>query len=228
MGPDEGQKVGEKSGCLKWVPSSDHIAVVLHIVCVCCWGTLMFGMCLPQPFVASGWMYVNEVGQMCGSYVQEQLYEGLSISTGFLPDELPVYPVVNGTLITPVPLNYFKQFPDHVATGFAYLSLGISTAASTPTRTNSFASSHGGDLAICGTPAPAPAVLYPGSQINSSLHANNYSNTNGSNQPMSMVLIVLLFPGRKVEYILFFFSCCFVCCFVCKECFDRVCWIFCE
>ncbi|KAM1018405.1 hypothetical protein ACFX15_039297 [Malus domestica] len=44
----------------------------------------------------------------------------------------------------------------------------------------------GGDLAICGTHAPAPAVVCPGSQINSSLHANNYSNTNGSNQPMSM------------------------------------------
>ncbi|OMO80070.1 hypothetical protein CCACVL1_13179 [Corchorus capsularis] len=69
---------------------------------------------------ASGWMYVNEHGQMCGPYIQQQLYEGLS--TGFLPDELPVYPVVNGTLMNPVPLKYFKQFPDHVATGFVYLT----------------------------------------------------------------------------------------------------------
>ncbi|XVE94333.1 hypothetical protein REPUB_Repub02eG0000300 [Reevesia pubescens] len=68
----------------------------------------------------SGWMYVNEHGQMCGPYIQHQLYEGLS--TGFLPDELPVYPVVNGTLINPVPLKYFRQFPDHVATGFLYLT----------------------------------------------------------------------------------------------------------
>lgn len=80
---------------------------------------------VPPAFV-SGWMYVNEQGQMCGPYIQEQLYQGLS--TGFLPDELPVYPVVNGALINPVPLNYFKQFPDHVATGFAYLSLGMSSA----------------------------------------------------------------------------------------------------
>ncbi|KAG6648175.1 histone-lysine N-methyltransferase ATXR7 isoform X1 [Carya illinoinensis] len=79
----------------------------------------------------SGWMYVNEQGQMCGPYIKEQLYEGLS--TGFLPDELHVYPVVNGTLINPVPLKYFKQFPDHIATGFAYLSMGI---PSTTTPTN--------------------------------------------------------------------------------------------
>lgn len=143
---------------------------------------------MPQPFVASGWMYVNEVGQMCGPYIQEQLYEGLS--SGFLPDELPVYPMVNGTLIAPVPLKYFKQFPDHVATGFAYLSIGISTAASTPTPTptDSFASSHGGDLPIRDTPAPGPTPspapdVYPGSQFNSAFHAN-------SNQPISLVLIV--------------------------------------
>ncbi|XP_038886069.1 histone-lysine N-methyltransferase ATXR7 isoform X2 [Benincasa hispida] len=72
----------------------------------------------------SGWMYVNEQGQMCGPYIQEQLHEGLS--TGFLPDELLVYPVLNGALSNPVPLKYFKQFPDHVATGFAYLSVDFS------------------------------------------------------------------------------------------------------
>ncbi|TKY72684.1 Histone-lysine N-methyltransferase ATXR7 [Spatholobus suberectus] len=77
-----------------------------------------------QPAYVSGWMYVNENGQMCGPYIKEQLYEGLT--TGFLPSELPVYPVINGTIMNPVPLNYFKQFPEHVSTGFAYLSMGIS------------------------------------------------------------------------------------------------------
>ncbi|KAK3018199.1 hypothetical protein RJ639_002892, partial [Escallonia herrerae] len=76
---------------------------------------------------ASGWMYVNEQGQMCGPYIQGQLYEGLS--TGFLPDELPVYPIINGGLINPVPLKYFKQFPDHVATGFVYLTGFVSELA---------------------------------------------------------------------------------------------------
>lgn len=71
--------------------------------------------------IVSGWMYVNENGQMCGPYIQEQLYEGLS--TGFLPDELPVYPILNGTLLNPVPLNYFNKFPHHIATGFAFLSV---------------------------------------------------------------------------------------------------------
>ncbi|XP_059278499.1 histone-lysine N-methyltransferase ATXR7-like isoform X2 [Lycium ferocissimum] len=73
----------------------------------------------PQAALATGWMYVNEQGQMCGPYIKEQLYEGLS--TGFLPEELPVYPILNGTISNAVPLKYFNQFPDHVATGFAYL-----------------------------------------------------------------------------------------------------------
>ena len=87
-----------------------------------------------QPAFVSGWMYVNEHGQMCGPYIQEQLYEGLT--TGFLPVELPVYPVLNGTLMNPVPLNYFKQFPHHVSTGFAYLALGISDTT-IPTNSSS-------------------------------------------------------------------------------------------
>lgn len=72
----------------------------------------------------TGWMYVNQDGQMCGPYIQEQLYEGLA--TGFLPEELHVYPILNGTLINPVPLKYFRQFPEHVATGFTYLAAASS------------------------------------------------------------------------------------------------------
>lgn len=92
----------------------------------------------------SGWMYVNEHGQMCGPYIQQQLYEGLS--TGFLPDELPVYPVVNGALINPVPLKYFRQFPDHVATGFIYLT--------SPTASNYLKSSF---TNVQHTPSPSPS-----------------------------------------------------------------------
>lgn len=66
----------------------------------------------------TGWMYVNQNGQMCGPYIQEQLYEGLA--NGFLPEELQVYPILNGALANPVPLKYFRLFPDRVATGFAY------------------------------------------------------------------------------------------------------------
>ncbi|KAI4317069.1 hypothetical protein L6164_024979 [Bauhinia variegata] len=90
-----------------------------------------------QPADVSGWMYVNEHGKMCGPYIQEQLYEGLT--TGFLPVELPVYPVINGTLMNPVPLNYLKQFPNHVSTGFSYLGPGIS---STTMPMNCTTSSH--------------------------------------------------------------------------------------
>ncbi|KAL4198004.1 hypothetical protein AMTRI_Chr03g138020 [Amborella trichopoda] len=60
----------------------------------------------------SGWTYVNERGQMCGPYSQEQLYEGLS--TGFLPDELPVYAVIGGNVATPVPLKYIFQIHNSV------------------------------------------------------------------------------------------------------------------
>ncbi|XP_068653115.1 histone-lysine N-methyltransferase ATXR7-like [Aristolochia californica] len=73
-----------------------------------------------QAISLSGWMYVNQHGQMCGPYIQEQLYEGLS--TGFLPAELPVYPVLNGSLYNPVPLMYFKQYPHDVSTGFMYMA----------------------------------------------------------------------------------------------------------
>ena len=77
--------------------------------------------------VATGWMYVNQAGQMCGPYVQDQLYEGLS--SGFLPEDLPVYPLLNGKLANSVPLKYFNRFPDHVPTGFSYLSLGSSAVS---------------------------------------------------------------------------------------------------
>ncbi|KAK4767770.1 hypothetical protein SAY87_002911 [Trapa incisa] len=86
--------------------------------------------------IVSGWMYMNEQRQMCGPYLQQQLYEGLS--SGFLPDELPVYPVYNGSYLNPVPLKYFKQFPDHVSSGFVYLSAHTScTAVPATTMINS-------------------------------------------------------------------------------------------
>ncbi|XP_077212397.1 histone-lysine N-methyltransferase ATXR7-like isoform X2 [Tasmannia lanceolata] len=91
----------------------------------------------------SGWMYINEHGQMCGPYIQEQLYEGLS--TGFLPEELPVYPIVNGSLINPVPLKYLKQFPEHVGTGFAYWAASFPTAL--PSEDSVSSSSKDGKLA---------------------------------------------------------------------------------
>ncbi|KAL2529826.1 histone-lysine N-methyltransferase ATXR7 [Forsythia ovata] len=75
------------------------------------------------PGHVTGWMYINQDGQMCGPYIQQQLYEGLS--SGFLPEELPVYPIVNGNLVNPVPLKFFTQFPDHVATGFVYLNVAV-------------------------------------------------------------------------------------------------------
>ncbi|GMH16333.1 hypothetical protein Nepgr_018174 [Nepenthes gracilis] len=80
----------------------------------------------------TGWMYVNEQGHMCGPYIQEQLYQGLS--SGFLPDELPVYPVMNGALWNAVPLKFFKQYPEHVSTGFIYIGMGSTCV---PVTTNS-------------------------------------------------------------------------------------------
>ncbi|KAG0464949.1 hypothetical protein HPP92_019113 [Vanilla planifolia] len=64
------------------------------------------GVYAQQSYV-SGWMYMNENGQLCGPYTQQQLDEGLS--TGFLPEELLVYPLINGTLINPVHLKYSKH-----------------------------------------------------------------------------------------------------------------------
>ncbi|KAG8377169.1 hypothetical protein BUALT_Bualt08G0000100 [Buddleja alternifolia] len=87
-------------------------------------GSSGYGSAAAGAGYVSGWMYMNQNGKMCGPYIQQQLYEGLS--TGFLPEELPVYPILNNRNIllnNPVPLNYFNQFPDHVATGFLYLNL---------------------------------------------------------------------------------------------------------
>ncbi|KAL9252647.1 Histone-lysine N-methyltransferase ATXR7-like protein [Drosera capensis] len=92
-------------------------------------------------FVA-GWMYINEQSQMCGPYFREQLYEGLS--TGFLPEELPVYPVINGKMMNSVPLKYFKLYPDHVATGFTHLG----NANSSMLVTKNFSSPSNQDRAV--------------------------------------------------------------------------------
>ncbi|KAG8373274.1 hypothetical protein BUALT_Bualt11G0006800 [Buddleja alternifolia] len=70
----------------------------------------------------SGWMYMNQNGKMRGPYIQQQLYEGGFIYWFFAGG----YPILNNRNIllnNPVPLNYFNQFPDHVATGFLYLNL---------------------------------------------------------------------------------------------------------
>ncbi|XP_074379948.1 histone-lysine N-methyltransferase ATXR7 isoform X1 [Apium graveolens] len=106
-----------------------------------------------SPAFVNSWMYVNAEGQLCGPYIQEQLYEGLS--SGFLPEDLSVYPILNGSLINSVPLNYFKQFPDHVATGFAYLPGSIS-----------------------GVQTPAYCQTYPGSDFPS--NTQELATTSGS------------------------------------------------
>jgi hypothetical protein len=128
------------------------------------------------PAFVSGWMYLNENGQMCGPYIQQQIYEGLS--TGFLPEDLPVYPIANGILINPVPLNYFKQFPDHVSTGFTYLCLGTS-GTTMPTN-------HPTDLAAHrqeGVQYAAPVSAHPDIESISDSRVRNH--TYSSNQPIS-------------------------------------------
>lgn len=90
-----------------------------------------------QQAYVSGWMYVNENGQLCGPYAQQQLDEGLS--TGFLPEELLVYPVINGTLTNPVYLKYIKNLPN---SGWSVNSLTMTPSVSMD-RTVSFPSSHG-------------------------------------------------------------------------------------
>ncbi|KAF8409833.1 hypothetical protein HHK36_002351 [Tetracentron sinense] len=134
-----------------------------------------------QAVSVSGWMYVNECGQMCGPYIQEQLYDGLS--TGFLPEELPVYPVVNGNLINPVPLKYLKQFPDHVATGFTYWTAG---APSTSEPTNCSTSCNRNSVAYRQQEPvnyAASSIDYSESQSAVQSHVN-YS-SHGSNRQMS-------------------------------------------
>ncbi|AQK39126.1 Putative SET-domain containing protein family [Zea mays] len=55
-----------------------------------------------------GCMYMSGNGQMCGPYLPEQLYEGLS--SGFLPQSLAIYAVFGGKTVDPVQLIFLKQF----------------------------------------------------------------------------------------------------------------------
>lgn len=59
----------------------------------------------------SGWVYFSKHGQMHGPYLREQLCSCLS--SGFLSEDLPVYPMVNGNVTSSVPLKYLKHFPEH-------------------------------------------------------------------------------------------------------------------
>lgn len=104
----------------------------------------------------SGWMYVNEHGQMCGPFFREQLSEGLS--SGFLPEELPIYPVVNGNPVNGIPLKYLRHFPDH-----AWHSANFPTTAM-QSQTNELAI---GSLATSGQDYP---MLQPSSDIS---HGSN-------------------------------------------------------
>ncbi|KAG1358998.1 histone-lysine N-methyltransferase ATXR7 [Cocos nucifera] len=125
-----------------------------------------------QNFSVSGWMYINEHGQMCGPYIQEQLYEGLA--TGFLPEDLPVYPVVNGSLINPLPLKYLKQFHSNACGALNFL-----TAVSSETRDlascRSWSSGHA--VSICSSlHAKKQAESHPGSTYKA--HGSEVQNTN--------------------------------------------------
>ncbi|XP_020268336.1 histone-lysine N-methyltransferase ATXR7 isoform X2 [Asparagus officinalis] len=88
-----------------------------------------------QSSSVSGWMYFSEHGQMCGPYLREQLCSGLS--SGFLPEELPVYPVINGNIINAVPLKYLKHLPEN-----ACWDANVSTAV--PSVTNNLTGSVSG------------------------------------------------------------------------------------
>ncbi|XP_015575706.1 histone-lysine N-methyltransferase ATXR7 [Ricinus communis] len=134
------------------------------------------------PAFASGWMYLNVNGQMCGPYIQQQLYEGLS--TGFLHEDLPVYPVLNGTLVNPVPLKYFNQFPDHVATGFAYLGIGISGTSMPMSHFTSVSMDSAIHRQEGCVPHAAQVSLCSDAQEMVS-HSHVPHNTCGSNQPVS-------------------------------------------
>ncbi|KAF5187072.1 Histone-lysine n-methyltransferase atxr7 [Thalictrum thalictroides] len=128
-----------------------------------------------QPITVSGWMYINECGQMCGPYIQEQLYEGLS--TGFLPEDLPVYPVVNGALLNPVPLKYFRQFPEHVATGFTYWNANMTTVFGDPMINNgSFSKDVTSSGPVKPTDCDSIPVVYNVTQSapTSSVNCDNY------------------------------------------------------
>lgn len=73
-----------------------------------------------HPSSLSGWMYFSEHGQLCGPYLREQLCTGLS--SGFLSEDLPIYPIINGNVTNSVPLKYLKHFPEHALSAVNFLT----------------------------------------------------------------------------------------------------------
>lgn len=72
------------------------------------------GSCSTGSYV-TGWSYFNENGKMCGPYVPEQLYEGLA--NGFLPEDLPIYPIVNGNPADGLQLKYLSYYVNQMYWG---------------------------------------------------------------------------------------------------------------
>lgn len=72
-----------------------------------------------------GCMYMSGNGQMCGPYLPEQLYEGLS--SGFLPQSLAIYAVFGGKTVDPVQLIFLKQFLSQWNVGAVASTPNVST-----------------------------------------------------------------------------------------------------
>lgn len=148
-------------------------------------------------------MYINEHGQMCGPYIQEQLYEGLS--TGFLPEDLPVYPVVNGSLINPLPLKYLKQFRSDARGALNFLT-AVSSETSNLASCWSWSSGHA--VSVCSSlHAKKKAEPYPGSTFKadgSGVQNMNGGMMNRASSVLPMVCTSFLSESKSSNLYLYF------------------------
>lgn len=164
----------------------------------------------------NGWMYVNEHGQMCGPYIQAQLHEGLS--TGFLPEELPVYPIVNGNLANPIPLKCLKQFHTQALWSASYstnASSGNSHIASHSSVAGGTAASGSfgqAGLVHCHVASPSGLNQQTDSQrcATHSAHGYDLAHTNDATFAPSGLPMVLIFSIDRDRVIYFCFCFCFL------------------
>lgn len=128
------------------------------------------------PSYLTGWSYFNENGKMCGPYVPEQLFEGLA--NGFLPDDLPIYPIVNGNPADGLQLKYLSYYMNQMYWGNNMPTpppLGNGNVSVSCSR-GSVSQSHSiGQITEC--TFTATSVVHAVQQSQSETHANYHAYT---------------------------------------------------
>ncbi|ONK81864.1 uncharacterized protein A4U43_C01F33650 [Asparagus officinalis] len=124
------------------------------------------------------WLYINEHGQLCGLYSREQLCSGLG-----LPENLPVYRIINEDIFGPIPVKYIWYTTEN-----ARLTGNFSTMVPSGTNnvTASFSGSSKQEWALYSRHSqPQPHAFYAGQSSEWQKENKELYNIVTSNLPVS-------------------------------------------